>query len=277
MIWTVIHPPDGMEGQAAHALLHAAPDGDHHLEPGGERGKVPGNEGGEGVAVVGPVELSVTEAVNEDDGVGGGHPATLLQEGEGGEDTLGESGVGVCEALGEGEDGSQGVVRGEELVVGGEGRSLSQLCRQGVDPLPHQAAEAVVHLAEVEGHDLRGQTPQVAGWAPGLREPSLPHPGSSLTEAAVLHQLEDEGSLATARSTADDHPPVCGQGAGEVAVGLLVQPVPANEQRLWLTLGNLEKEWLEEPLDGAELMQRCMRKTRKFWGCPSRATGRGAS
>jgi hypothetical protein len=51
------------------AYLQADPNSDHHLQPGGELGHDLSDEGGDGVPVVGLVELRLVEAVDEDDEV----------------------------------------------------------------------------------------------------------------------------------------------------------------------------------------------------------------
>ena len=93
------------------------------------------------------------------------------------------------------------MIGGKELVVGGKSGRLGKLGTKGVHPLAHHAGDRVVDLAEVEGDHLTGKLPQLLGGIQRLLALALgllPHSLTS-SEAAVLHQLEYESGLATAR------------------------------------------------------------------------------
>ena len=119
------------------------------------------------------------------------------------------------------------MICGEELVVSGKSRRLGKLGTKGVHPLAHHAGHRVVDLAEVEGDHLTGKLPQLLGGLQRLLALALrllPHSLTS-SKAAVLHQLEYESGLATARCSCQHYSSIGGQVTGQMGDHVLVQPL----------------------------------------------------
>ena len=124
---------------------------------------------------------------------------------------LDEGRVRVGSALRKGENTTERVICREELVVGGEGWGLGELCSQGMDPLSHQTCHGVVFPTQMEGNHLGTKS------LGNIQSPSSVHHWSfcssintSLSEAAVTDEVEDEGCFTTARTSLDDDTSVGG-------------------------------------------------------------------
>ena len=121
-------------------------------------------------------------------------------------------------------------------MVGGELRSLTQLGGERVDELRDRAGGRVVRLTEVVGHHLTAQGHQ---------------PLTTLTlttrtsEAAPLHQGEEDGGLARAGTARDDDSSVGGEVRGQRLLDILPQPVSAHQSLSSLT-GNLKIKRLRQ-------------------------------
>ena len=149
--------PSSVEWKVLTNVCHGGPQCADYLEPGREVFVVFSKEGGEGVSVVWSVLLSLTQAVNQDDGEAGGDLPLLVQSTERLEDALLESLARVGVAAVDVELLPDVLVRLEEVVVGGELGGLAELGRHGVDELRHQTGGGVVGLTEVVGHRAGGE------------------------------------------------------------------------------------------------------------------------
>ena len=230
---------DPVEGQLPGQLLLVGPQGADQLEPGREAGQVPHQEAGQGVPEVRPQLVGLAQGVHHQHAqLGGVDPALVAQEPERLKDAMEQGGGGVGVAGGQRQQGLHLGLGLDQLEVGGEGGGLGHLGRHAVHELRHQAGGRVVGLAEVVGHHMAGQAPQVrvgplVAWPP------------SLAEAAGLHQGQDDGRLASPGSPQDQHPGAGRQGQAQLLQHLPEEPGPAGEggDR---GAGNLEVQGLQE-------------------------------
>ena len=200
---------------------------------------MPHQEAGQGVPEVRSQLVGLAKGVHHQHAqLGGVDPALVAQEPEWLKDATEQGGGGVGVAGGQGQQGLHLGLSLDELEIGREGGGLGHLGRHAVHKLRHQAGGRVVCLAEVVGHHVAGQAPQVragplVAWPP------------SLAEAAGLHQGEDDGRLASPGSPHNQHPWAGGQGPAQLLQHLPEEPGPAGE---WggSGAGNLEVQGLQE-------------------------------
>ena len=100
-------PPYGKEGQRLNTGHLVTANSHQEFEPGGKGLKVSGKERGKGVPIVWPMEVCLTQCVDENDTSVLCNLSTLFKDGERLQDALKKGSMGVGVALRQRESGAE--------------------------------------------------------------------------------------------------------------------------------------------------------------------------